>query len=108
MSDKEQVATDLIRHHFEVEPHLVEVWRFFGDNEASPREPIKLLEVNVATVSTGGVTPFRFRPSHEVPFAVIIAEITPEEFEAVKQNPSLLPTGWSLAPTRAQRFERHA
>ena len=38
VSDKEQVATDLIRHHFEVEPYLVEVWRILrGQRSLTPR-----------------------------------------------------------------------
>ncbi len=106
MLSKDAVATELIRAHFDVEPHLTEVWRIFGDNEASPTEPIKLLEVNVATVATGSITPSSFTPTHDVPFPTIIVELTPQEFEAVKQDPSKLPRGWSLSVGRASRFER--
>jgi hypothetical protein len=108
MPNKEQVATELIRAHFKVEPHLTEVWRILGDNEASPSEPIKLLEVNVATVATGSITPFSFTPTEDVPFPTIIVEVTPEEFESVKKDPSKLPRDWSLAGGRARRFERTA
>jgi len=58
MTRKDQVAFDLVKSHFEVEPDLKEIWRINGDNESSATEPIKLLEVNVATVATGSVTPF--------------------------------------------------
>ncbi len=106
MPNKEQVATDLIRAHFHVEPHLTEIWRILGDNEASPTEPIKLLEVNLATVATGIVTPFSFTATQDVPFPTVILEVTPDEFEVVKKDPSKLPRGWSLSSGRARRFER--
>jgi len=105
---KEDVATDLIQAHFQVEPHLTEVWRIRGENEGSPTEPIKLLEVNDATVATGSIMPFSFAPTADVPYPTIIVEVTPEEFEAVKSDPTKLPRGWSLNRERAQRFTRSA
>lgn len=45
------------------EPDLTHVIRIVGDNEDAPDEPIKLLEVNAATVATGSVEPYaRSRP----------------------------------------------
>ena len=105
---KEQVATELILAHFSVEPYLTEVWRIFGDNDASPTEPIKLLGVNGASVATGSVTPFPFTPTEDVPFPSVIFELTPDEFAAAKKDPAKLPRGWSLSDGRARRFERPA
>lgn len=93
---KKEAAQNLIRWHFQVEPHLIEVHRIIADNEDAPDEPIKLLEVNVATPPSGSVEAFSFAPSAETPFRTVIAEITPEEFERLKRNEIKLPPGWSL------------
>ncbi len=104
MPNKDSVAKALVEAHFAVEPHLTEVWRVIGDNESSATEPIKLLEVNVATVATGSVTPFAFSPTQDVPYPTVVAEVTPEEFEAAKHDPSRLPKGWRWGG--AIKFER--
>lgn len=104
MPSKDQVARELIEAHFKIEPHLQTVYRVMTENETSATEPIKLLEVNAATVATGEVTPFEFAPTQDVPFPTIIAEVTPAEFEAVQDGRSRLPRGWSL--DHAQRFTR--
>jgi len=62
-----------------------------GTHEDDPNEPIKLLEVNAATLSTGSVEPFGFTPTQSVPFRTVIAEVTPEEFERIRKNEIGLP-----------------
>lgn len=101
---KDAAARRLIDWHFQVEPYLSEVYRILVDNEDSEKEPIRLLEINSATVPTGTVETFVFAPSDEIPFAVAIAEITPEELQDLLERPETLPNGWDL--TKAQRFER--
>lgn len=101
---KDAVVAELIRWHFNIEPQLRQIVRILSENEDDPKEPIKLLEVNAATFPTGSVEPFGFAPSAEVPCFTTIAEITPEEFDLVKQGEIDLPTGWSLA--RATPFLR--
>jgi hypothetical protein len=101
---KDDAARRLIQWHFTVEPELREVYRIVMDDEGSQEEPIRLLEVNAATVPTGSVEPFGFSPTEEIPFRTVIAEITPEELESVQLNPESLPQGWSLS--RAERFVR--
>src|SRR5262249_43081684 len=100
MLSKDQVAQELIAAHFAVEPFLQAVYRILADNEATPTEPIKLLEVNAATVATGGVTPFEFAPTQDVPFPTVIAEVTPSEFATLQADPSKLPPGWRLEHAR--------
>jgi hypothetical protein len=102
--DKDEAARDLIQHHFAVEPELRAVYRIMSANETSPDEPIKLLEVNAATVATGSVEVFGFAASKSTPFSVMIAEVTPDELEQLKSNPRAMPHGWSLA--QALVFER--
>ena len=101
---KDEAARELAEWHFGVEPDLEQVIRIVADDEDAADEPIKLLEVNAATVATGSVEPYAFAPSTSVPFPTVIAEVTPEEYGRIQRNEIKLPTGWSL--TRTQRFER--
>jgi hypothetical protein len=101
---KDEVARELAESHFRVEPDLQQVIRIVADNEDDLNEPIKLLEVNAATVATGSVERYAFAPSESVPFPTVIAEITPEEFERIGRSELKLPEGWSLGKT--QIFKR--
>jgi hypothetical protein len=101
---KDAAARRLIQWHFTVEPELREVYRIVMDDEGSQEEPIRLLEVNAATVPTGSVEPFTFSPTKEIPFRTVIAEVTPEELASFRSNPEAFPKGWSLS--RAERFVR--
>lgn len=104
MPTKDEVVTTLAARHFRVEPDLSRVVRIVSANENAPDEPIKLLEVNAATVATGNVEAFGFAPTPEVPFAILIAEVTPEEYGRIERHEIRLPDGWSLAS--AQQFPR--
>ena len=104
MPSKDDAVKELVEHHFAVEPDLRAVYRIVGDREQAPDEPIKLLEVNAATVPTGSVEVFTFSPSAEVPYRVQIAEITPEELEQFRGDPTAVPRGWDLA--RVELFAR--
>ena len=104
MSEKDEKARELVEWHFEVEPDLVEVFRIMSDDEANPAEPIKLLEVNEATMPTGEITAFGFGASKDFPFRTIIAEVTPKEFAALKSSLGVFPNGWRL--DTAIRFTR--
>lgn len=104
MITKDAAARRLIQWHFKIEPELREVYRILLGDEGSQEGPIRLLEVNAATVPTGSVEPFTFSPTKEIPFRTVIAEITPEELASFRLNPDALPEGWSLS--RAERFVR--
>jgi hypothetical protein len=101
---KDKVARELIAAHFRVEPALLRIYRIRSDREDDPGEPIKLLEINANTVSTGSVEPFAFAPTKDFPSPTIIAEITPEELKQLEEGKIELPRGWSLA--NAETFER--
>ncbi len=101
---KDEAVRELAEWHFGVEPDLKKVIRIVVDDEDAPDEPIKLLEVNAATVATGSVEPYAFAASASVPFPTVIAEVTPEEYERIRRNEIKLPAGWSL--TKTQLFER--
>jgi len=104
MSEKDKKARELVDWHFEVEPDLVEVYRIISDDEANPAEPIKLLEVNEATLPSDKVEAFGFAPAKDFPFRTVIAEVTPKELANLRARPELLPRGWSL--DTAVRFGR--
>jgi hypothetical protein len=105
MPDKDTIAAQLIRWHFEVEPGLLAVYRVTNDNEDDPAEPIKLIEVNTATVSTGSLEAFGFAPTKNVPYPTLIAEVTQDELDELRRS-RRLPAGWDIE--RAERFVRPA
>src|SRR5690606_18660949 len=95
---------ELVDHHFALEPELSVVYLMEGANDVLPDGPIKLLEVNAATLATGKVEVFGFGPSQDLPFEVQIAEVTPDELEQFRSDPNSLPPGWDLL--RARMFAR--
>jgi len=102
--EMDEAAQRLIDWHFRTEPELREVWMFTGQDDTSAEPIIELLEVNAATPATGSVDTFSFPPAGDIPYRTVIAEVTPEEFEQIRRQPSRLPRGWDLS--KAQRFER--
>jgi len=95
---RDTAARELIAWHFRVEPELQRVFILRSGVDTSPDAPIRLLEVNAATPATGSIEPFGFSPTDDVPFRTVIAEITPEEYEQLRSDPSALkhPPGWEL------------
>src|SRR5438270_7786248 len=87
MATKDQAAKELAKKHYQVERGLTRIFRLNGspEVEGSPVEPIKLLEVNAATVSSG-VMPLHFgpAPASGVPFPSVIVEVTPDEFKKIQ------------------------
>ncbi len=102
MLTKDEVTQRLIDWHFQVEPEIMEVYRFLGQGEDSPREPIKLLEVSEATLAAGRVVPFGFGPTEEVPYSCVIANVTPEEMTQILEGAIRLPEGWEMS--RSQHY----
>jgi hypothetical protein len=84
--------------HYEAEPGLTRIIRFTSSAESEVIEPIKLLEVNEATVPSG-VMPLHFgpAPASGVPFPSVIVEVTPEEFDRIQRRELQLPPGWERA-----------
>jgi hypothetical protein len=99
MPSKDEAARQLANRHYQVESGLTRIFRLTGDSEVevNPVEPIKLLEVNAATVSCG-VMPLHFGPlpASGVPFPSVIVEVTPEEFAKIETHELQLPPGWVI------------
>ena len=99
-TEKAEAAKQLAKRHYDVEAGLTKIFRLTGtaDVEVSPLEPIKLLEVNTTTASSG-IMPLHFgaAPSSGIPFPSIIVEVTPDEFEKIQTQELKLPEGWRIA-----------
>lgn len=92
-------ARELAMRHYEVEEGLTHIFRI-SDADATQvinGEPIKLLEVNLNTPETG-IMPLHFGPSPAsgIPYASIIIEVSPSEFEKIQSNELKLPEGWTI------------
>lgn len=96
---KSEAARSLAEKHFDVEIGMIKIFRLRArpETEASLAEPIKLLEVNAATVASG-ILPLSFAamPARGLPFPMVIVEVTPEEFEMIERNELKLPHGWTI------------
>jgi hypothetical protein len=95
---KDATARDLAAYHSQTESTLQKIVRVRSGNEDSDKEPIKLLEVNTATVPAG-IMPVKFGATEDVPFSIVIIEITDREYEEVVSNGLSLPDEWMLGET---------
>jgi hypothetical protein len=107
---KDDVAASLAEAHFDLEPGMESIYRLVStpENESSAAEPVKLLEVNRDAFSSA-MRPVFFaeRPADGVLYPIAIVEVTPIEFDQIRQEPSLLPNGWRIdhhyrRPVRAE------
>jgi len=99
MNEKDQVALRLATAHYEIEPGITQIFRLNASApaELQPDEPIKLLEVNEDTIAAG-VMPLGFGPLPEygINFPSVIVEVTPVEYEQIRQKALPLPLNWSV------------
>ncbi|HEX4613421.1 MAG TPA: hypothetical protein VH092_34885 [Urbifossiella sp.] len=95
MPTKNEAARALAHAHFAVEPGLTRVFRVLGTQEDTDAEPVKLLEVNAATVPTG-VVPLYFGPvpARGMPYPSVVVEVTPAEYDQLRRGELRLPGGW--------------
>jgi hypothetical protein len=87
----ESVVEKLVHEYFEQEEKLEKIVWIKSD-----KPEIRLIEVNSQTITTGDVQSFYFPPSDEIPYALKLAEVTPDEWQRVLRNEIPLPVGWSL------------
>jgi hypothetical protein len=92
MKNKDEIARDLAEYHRNSEPTIERIVRYVSDQEDLSEEPIKLLEVNPATVSMG-ILPVWFGPSQDIPYPLVVIEITSEEFSRLGKDLAL-PENW--------------
>ena len=101
MLNKSEYAEQMARDHVRVEPTISKVVRVVSKDEELTGEPIKLLEVNSATVPDG-IVPIFFGATDDFPFPLVIIEVTPDEFDMIKSQKLPLRSGWSLDKTLVQ------
>lgn len=96
---KDEAARRLAAIHFEIEPGMRRIFRIFEapNVEALDTTPIKLLEVNDAS-APGGILPLQFGPAPErgIDYPVVIVEVTPDEFDRIKNRKLKLPRSWRI------------
>ena len=99
MQTKDQVATRLADSHYRIESSIRHIYRLRNAaTEADRDDPVKLLEVNEATIPSG-ILPVYFGPYEPagLTFPSIIIDVTPDEFEQLRASRLSLPNGWELA-----------
>ena len=83
--------------HLAIDPEIREI--HYLPANAPPRE-VRLLEVNARLAvpsPLGPVEPVDFMPDiHGLEFTLLVADVTPEEWEAIGRGELPLPDGWVL------------
>ena len=84
---KLETAKSLAEAHFEVEPNLRLICLIEPVDNQDPNDPIKLLEVVEGTIERG-IEPVAFTadPAHGIEYPSIIVEISPTEYEAIRDG----------------------
>ncbi len=90
------IAGEIITEHFDIESGLKKVAVFSDDNDPE----LRLVEINADALPTGHVEPFVFAPGRQVPIPIIIADVTPGEWEAICKGGIPLPQGWPNKPVQ--------
>ena len=96
---KDDVAKKLAYAHFDIEPGITKIFKLRErpEFESLATTPIKLLEVNTCS-SSSGVMPLHFgpAPASGIPYSSVIVEVTPDEYEQIRAKALNLPEGWEI------------
>lgn len=60
-------------------------------------DSIVLLEVNDLASPSGTLVPVPIAASGEVPYSMVLIEVTPDEYQQIETGELALPEGWSLS-----------
>ena len=84
---KLETAASLAKAHFAVEPNLKHIHLIEPVDDRDPNNPIKLLEVVEGTIERG-IEPVSFTadPAHGIEYPSIVVEISPTEYEAIRDG----------------------
>jgi hypothetical protein len=96
LSERAAFAEWLARQHLRYDTRLTEI--VYLPTGASEDE-VRLLEVNTGLFPEPGnpIVPIETTPAiTDLPFRMLVADVTPEEWDRIKTDPSLLPAGWKL------------
>jgi hypothetical protein len=65
----------------------------------APEDEVRLLEVNTGLYPDPGtpLVPVEMTPAViDLPFRILVLDVTPDEWKKIQSDPNLLPTGWNL------------
>jgi hypothetical protein len=99
---RDEVAAWVARKHLIADVGIREVW--YLPREAPPEE-IRLLELNdrfAGTASTAEAIDFGL-DVEGARFRLFVADVTSEQLDQIKKDPSRLPSGWSLDQSKIWR-----
>jgi hypothetical protein len=99
---RDDVAAWVAKTHFIADGSIREVWYL---PQGAPPDEIRLLELSERYAGPEDVVePIEFGMDVDgAPFRLVVADITPEKLEKLKQDPTRLPPGWSLEGTARWR-----
>jgi len=96
MDQRESIAHIIAQMHYRTQAGLTQVFslRSPTDTDASP---VRLLEVVEDTVAAG-IIPLGFRliPALGITLPSVIVEVTPEEYQQIRDNKLTLPHEWTI------------
>ncbi len=96
MKTRTDAARELVDYHVLVEDGIIAAFAYSRSGGDAGDDPVRLLEVSRATVPAG-VIPVYFGPSKDIPYAVVIIELTEEEYRDLEAGSMELPAGWDDA-----------
>jgi hypothetical protein len=97
--ERDSMARWVARTHLNSDSGIRQIWYL---PQGSPADEIRLLEVNdrlaVSEAEAARVEPIEFGlASKDSPFKLLVADITGDQLEAIKDGRLILPTGWQLS-----------
>ena len=97
--DRDSVAAWVARQHFKVDSAIREIWYLPA---AAPADEIRLLELSDRfPAGDFGLEPIDFGLDVEgAPFTLMVADVTTEQPDRVRQGKAPLPADWSLADAK--------
>lgn len=97
MPTKDETAQLLADAHFRLDQGITRIFRIVESDESNVARPVKLLEVSQMTTEVG-MSPVGMSadPARGVLYPLVVVEISPDEFDCLRQGDLKLPHGWQL------------
>jgi hypothetical protein len=104
-TSRDEVAAWMAREHIIADSGIREVWYL---PVGAPADEIRFLDVSDRLAGPDGrIGALEFGLNIEgVPFHLRVADVTSEQLDQAKRDPSLLPAGWSLEGSQVWRRRR--
>jgi hypothetical protein len=96
IQERAAFASWLARQHLKFDSRLTQVIYL---PSGAPQNEVRMLEVNTGLYPAprDPIIPVETTPAvNDLPFRVMIADVTPDEWNQIQSNPGLLPSGWNL------------